>query len=222
MKEASVLFSDTNNYFGMTTHYVKLVEDKVDLPDEGRGVPHTVDSTLVNIVVEVGRYIDITLNKEMANTTTEADVEVDGAVFFEKMSATALLNLEARLEELIKVYRSIPTLPYGEEWKKDDSTGEFISAQREQLRTEKQNKVVVLYDATKEHPAQTQLTTVDTPVYKVERTVFSGMLTPMDKKKRIMRLEKVQQAVKQARQRANAIPVVPKEYAEKLFNYVNS
>lgn len=222
IREATELFKDTNNFLGIQTHYVKLVEDKPELPDEGRLLPHTVDNTLISFIEDVSKYIDVAVQKELANTTTEADVEVDGQIIFEKMSATALLNLEARLEELVKVYRAIPTLPYGENWAKDKNTGQFISAQRDQIRTEKTNEVIVLYDSTPEHPAQTQLTTIDKPAYKIERTVFSGMLTPADKKKRIARLEKLQVAVKQARQRANSIQVEPKSYAVKLFAYVNS
>ena len=79
----------------------------------------------------------------------------------------------------------------------------------------------MLYDATKEHPAQVQLINADVPAYEVERVIYSGMLTISDKKKRIERIERLQRAVKQARQRANTVETSANSVAEKVFSYIN-
>lgn len=215
------VFSSPDNFLGFTTKFSKLVEDKLDLQDENRPLPNNVDAQLDIVENDISNYINTTLAKEMANTSAFESVEIDGEKFFEDMSATALLSLETKLDELHKLYSVIPTLPLGAKWNNDSSLDCFVSADRKQIRTEKTSKVIVLYEATKEHPAQTQLVTTDIPAYEVERTVYAGMLTAADKRLRLERLEKLQQAVKKARQRANTVEVENKDFASKIFKYIN-
>ncbi len=222
VKEVSKLFEKVDNFLGMNTSYEALVEGKPVLPDEKHELAHVVEDSLQEIQEAVGAYVDAAVQKEMANTNAFADVIVDGTKFFEHMSATALLNLEARLEELHKLYSTIPVLPQGQAWKQDANLGHFVSEERKQLRTEKVNEVIVLYDATPEHPAQTQLVSVDKPAYEIRRTIYAGAMTLPEKKERIVRIEKLQQAVKQARQRANTVEVEAAEsYATKLFGFID-
>lgn len=220
-KETIARFSNAENFFGITNHFVKLLEDQVDLQDEYKPLPGNVDSSLNEYLESAGTYIDITIEKETANTTAFADVVLDGTMFLEKWSATALLNLESRLDEIHKVYSAIPTLPEGETWTFDQSKDCYVSGNRKQIRTVKTQKAMILYEATKEHPAQVQLISSDVPAYEIERVVYSGMLTVSEKKKRLERIERLQRAVKQARQRANTVETEAKEVSRKIFDYIN-
>lgn len=220
-KEILSRFSNQDNFLGITTHFAKLLEDQPNLQDEFKPLPGNVDSALDEYLNNAGQYIDVTIEKETANTTAFADVVLDGAIFLEKWSATALLNLESRLDELHKVYSAIPTLPDSEVWTFDSGKDSFVSGNRKQIRTAKVAKTIVLYDATKEHPAQVQLVSTDVPAYEVERVVYSGMVTVADKKKRIERIEKLQRAVKQARQRANTVETSENKISDKIFGYIN-
>lgn len=220
-KETTSRFSNADNFLGITTHFAKLLEDQPDFQDEYKPLSGNVDYALGEYLEHLGLYIDTTIEKESANTTAFSDVILEGEKFLENWSATALLNLESRLDELHKVYSAIPTLPDSEIWTFDSAKGCYVSQNRKQLRTVKTQKAIVLYEATKEHPAQVQLVSTDVPAYEVERTLYSGMLTLSDKKSRIDRIEKLQRAVKQARQRANTVETQPKEVAKKIFDYIN-
>jgi len=220
-KEITSRFSTPESFLGITTHFAKILEDQPNVQDEYKPLPGNVDSALSEYLENTGLYIDTTIEKETANTTAFSDVVLDGEVFLEKWSATALLNLESRLEELHKVYLTIPTLPDSENWTWDETKGCWVSGNRKQIRTVKTQKTIVLYDATKEHPAQVQLVSTDVPAYEVERTLYSGMLTVSDKKKRIERIERLQRAVKQARQRANTVETQENKVSGKIFSYIN-
>lgn len=220
-KQTVQRFGNTESFLGVTNVVVKLQEDLPDEPSQSKTLPGNVEGALSEYLQRAGRYLDVTIEKENSNTAAFADVILDGETFLERWSATALLNLEARLEELHKVYSAIPTLLDGEDWTFDTSRDCFVSGKREQIRNTKTQKVIVLYEATKEHPAQTQLVSLDLPAYKVERVIYSGALTLADKKARLDRIEALTRAVKQARQRANTVETQPKEVAVKIFKYIN-
>lgn len=220
-KETLSRFANPDNFYGMTTHYAKLLEDQPNLQDEFKPLAGNVDSALSEYLENAGLYIDTTIEKETANTTAFSDVVLDGNVFLPNWSATSLLNLESRLDEIHKIYSAIPTLSDSEVWTFDGTKDCFVSGNRKQIRTVKTQKTVVLYDATKEHPAQVQLVSTDAPAYEVERVIYSGMITVADKKRRLERIEKLQRAVKQARQRANTVETHANEVASKIFEYIN-
>lgn len=221
LKKATARFANNENFLGFTRHFAKLLEDQPNLQDEKKDLPGVVDGELAEYLKSAGNYINITIEKENANTSAFADVVLNGETFLEHWSATALLNLEARLDELHKVFSAIPTLIEGERWTLDETRGYFVSDKRSQIRTIKTQKPIVLYEATKEHPAQVQLASLDVPSYEIEQVVYSGMLTISDKKARLERIEALQRAVKQARQRANTVETQPKEVAQKIFDFIN-
>ena len=71
--------------------------------------------------------------------------------------ATLLLGLESRLKMVRDVYAEIPTLPPGGKWVKDTNEGNDIYFNENietRFKTAKTFVHKVLYEATKEHPAQ--------------------------------------------------------------------
>ena len=87
-------------------------------------------------------------------------------------------------------------------------------------KTKKVQKPIVLYDATKEHPAQTQLITEDVVIGHWSTVKHSGAL-PMPKKKKILEnIEKLNKAVKFAREEANSIDTKQLYIANKIFKFV--
>jgi hypothetical protein len=79
----------------------------------------------------------------------------------------------------------------------------------------------VLYDATDKHPAQTQLITDDVIVGFWTMVKQSGSLPKSEKKKLATRVEKMLDAIKAARERANSAPVTAKpEIGARVFGYL--
>ena len=80
---------------------------------------------------------------------------------------------------------------------------------------------LVLYDATKEHPAQTQLVTEDIVAGYWNTVKYSGAMPAPQKVAMAERVEKLLRAVKEAREAANIIEEVPvPAVSEFILRYV--
>ena len=161
------------------------------------------------------------IQKEIANMDTTADVELDGEMFLQAMPAPALLNLENRLQELKSVYEDIPVIDPSEKWTYDEDKGYYVSETRTSFGTKKVPKSHILYEATKEHAAQVEMYHEDVPATRRETIQFSGALTLADKRSRLARIDRLYEAVKKARQRANDTNAHTSNVSEQVFKYIN-
>lgn len=202
--------------------YRPIREDGDTLPAESSELATTVKTELDKVRKAVGAWIDVSVQKEMTNGTTSADVSVDGKVVLAALSAPALLNLEAKLATLRAVYAAIPTNDPTERWEKDSQTNAYVSPARESVRTKKVLKVLVLHEPTKEHPAQVQSYTDDVPEGTWTTTKRSGKLSPAEKADILERIDKLARAVKIARQRANDKQATELKVADAIFNYIHT
>jgi len=119
--------------------------------------------------------------------------------------------------------QAVPTLDPAKGFRPDEQRGEGIFKARDvrKTRTSKQPKVIVKYEATKEHPAQTELLNIDVPIGTIEEQEWSGMMTPAEKAELLDRIEKLSRAVRSARSRANEVPVdTSKKLADSLLSYI--
>lgn len=167
--------------------------------------------------------LDVSATVAEANTRARANVVLDnGKVIFEDLPATALLELEKRLTEIHGLVQTIPTLDPAKGFKPDGQKGEGIYKARddERTRTKKVQQAIVLYHATPEHPAQTQLISEDVPIGKIVTQEWSGLITPGEKADMLERAEELRRAVKAARSRANEIEVSQQKIGGKLFRYI--
>ena len=71
----------------------------------------------------------------------------------------------------------------------------------------KDKVVLIKYEATKEHPAQTELIDKDVQIGTIEEQEWSGLFTPAQKSELLNRVEMVSRAVRRARSRANEAEV---------------
>jgi hypothetical protein len=168
----------------------------------------------------LAELLDVTATKDFANTQAKADVVIDGEVLMEQVPATFLLFVEKQLAELSTFVKRIPILDPADEWHKDEAAGLFKTEPATTTRTKKVQRPVVLYQATKEHPAQTQLITEDVVVGAWVTVKHSGAL-PLNRKEALLeRIERLTDAVKFARERANGTPAVRREVGERLFEFL--
>jgi hypothetical protein len=170
--------------------------------------------------------LDVSAQVADANTQAQADVTLeDGTVLLKAMPATGLLELEKRVAEIQELIKSIPTLDPAKGFQPDAQRGAHIYKARDvtKVRTKKTQRPLVLYPATPEHPAQTQVLSEDVPVGKVLEQEWSGLITPTEKANLLARAEAFGRAVKQARMRANDVEL-SKETLRKVgsvvFGYV--
>jgi hypothetical protein len=225
MAEGKKVFSSKPALFmGAVRVYHPFVEDGVDYPEEHQALTTTVKEKLDYITKAVVQYWDALLQKELTNQKATASIIIDGEVIAEDLPATFLLGLEKRLRKLRDVYESIPTLAVGTEWKKDEAKGEgiwVVAHPEETLKTVRTVKSKVLYEATEHHPAQIDKWEETEAVGKYTKTIWSGMISPAEKSKYLERIDKLIQATKKARQRANTTDVVNRHVADRLIDFIN-
>jgi len=137
---------------------------------------------------------NLVYTQDTGNQSARADIVVDGKVVLSKVPVTTLLFLDKQVNDLETFVSKLPTPDPSEEWAHDPNTGLLRSRATDSVRTSKEPTVIVKYDATKEHPAQTELFTKDVPVGTWTQIVYSGCL-PTDRKNGILaRIHKLQDA----------------------------
>jgi hypothetical protein len=207
-------------FSGFSKQYRKKDEDGEDYPPEQKRVQILADEQLSRAAKLLSELFDVTATKDWANCRAVADVEVDGNVLIAGAPVPFLLFLEKQISDLHTLVDKLPTLDEADDWTKNDGTGLFKTTPIATHRTKKAQKPIVLYDATKEHPAQTQLITEDIVVGYWDTVKHSGALPTMRKKELLGRIEKLSQAVKFAREKANAVDAETVSVGKPIFDYL--
>lgn len=225
MAEAQTTFTKKPAHFmGFHKRLNMFSENENAAPEEMQDITETVDSKLSYISMHGERYPDAVLQKEATNQTATADLVVEGKTIAEKVPATFLLGLENKLKYIRAVYEAIPTLPPGYSWERDETKGVGvwkIKTPEQKFKTAKTFKHKVLYQATKEHPAQIERweEMENVGMYVMER--WFGMFSPAQKSEVLGRIDTLLRATKKARQKANSVNVVKNNIGGKIFDYIN-
>jgi hypothetical protein len=208
-------------FAGMSRVYQKRDEDGEDLPGESKRVQNTVREVLAAVKLSQTELYDLTAQKDIANSEAKAAVTIDGVEIIPPLPVTTLLFLEKQLTDLRTFILALPILDEAETWTLDENSGLYKSDAVQTHRTKKTQRPIVLYDATEKHPAQTQLITDDVIVGFWTMVKQSGALPKLEKNKLALRVEKLLDAVKAARERANAATVADKPgIGARVFGYV--
>lgn len=194
------------------------------LPDQLERVQIKAEDILTSTAAILTEWFDITALKEWGNygTGARANIELDGKVLLENVPVTYMLFLEKRLVDLHTFVQKLPVLSPGEVWTMDANTGWFKTETSRKERTKKVPQAIVLYPATKEHPAQVVQGNEDILVGYWDTVKFSGAL-PADRANILLaRVEKLQKAVKAAREQANLAEVTSIAVGKQIFDYLFS
>lgn len=223
--EAKITFTKKANLFHGQVKTAEMFDDDAPVPaTEVLKLEETVPSKLRYVGKAVARWLDVVLQKESTNQRAVADLVIDGEVLATAVPATFLLGLENKVKRLRDMYQHIPTLQPGVRWEPAPDQGDDVFSAADEIErfiTQKQTKSTVLYEATKEHPAQIDKWTEDVKVGRYLISATSGMITPARKAEILERLDKLGQAAKAARMRANATEVEKASIGQTLVRYVN-
>ncbi len=207
---------------GMIKKYTPTEEFAEQIPDESKELVTTVKKTLEDTLAPVIVAIDATLSKEETNSSGVARAELKlGDKVFGTYSATTLLALESHLSKVLDLYQSIPTLDTSRKWFFDEQNDFYRTEEEVKFRTIKRPKVIVKYEATDKHPAQTELLNIDFQVGKYETTYFSGRLTPIQRHRLVDKLENLIEAVKIARSKANNVEAKQIKLGQDIFDFIH-
>jgi hypothetical protein len=205
---------------GFTKTYQKRDEDTEDAPPQAQRVQHRVPHILQQLAEGLTELFDVTATKDYGNCAAKADLSVDGVTLLHEVPATYLLFLDKQLGELHAFAKSLPVLDQAEEWKWDEHREIFFTDAITTSRTKKTAKPIVLYEATDRHPAQTQLITEDVYVGDWKLVKQSGAVPDSIRRNLVRRVEKLQRAVKYAREQANMTDAVPVKAGEAVLGWL--
>jgi hypothetical protein len=205
---------------GFTKTYQPRDEDGETYPPESQKVQYEHQSVFDRVATGLTELFDITATKDWANCSARADVVIEGRVLLKDVPATYLLFLEKQLSDLTAFVQKMAELDPASDWNVDPGTGLFKTDPTATQRTKKVQRAIVLYDATEHHPAQTQLITEDVVVGQWVTTKLSGALPAPRKKALLARIEKLNHAVKYAREQANGGDVTEQKAGAAVFDYL--
>ncbi len=221
--EAKNTFTKKDIYFdGMVKRYISLEEDAELIPDETKGIVTTVKGKLEEAIEAIVKGMDAHISKEETNASEKARAElVIEGVNFGLFSATSLLALESHLNKIKDLYTNIPTLDTAKKFHFDPQEGLYKTEPEVKFRSVKRPKVIVKYEATEKHPAQTELLYLEHQVGKYETVYSSGRLSLTQKNQLVKRIEGMLEAVKVARSKANNAEVTNIKVGQKLFDFIH-
>jgi hypothetical protein len=209
-------------FAGQNRTYQPFDEEGMQLPPESQKVQVNTEQVLSGLAERLTGLFDITATKDFANCIAKADVVVDGTTLLASVPATFLLFLEKQLVDIRTFVSKLPVLDPSEEWQHDPNTGHYRTRPVETFRTQKVPRNHVKAEATDKHPAQVETYFEDVPVGKWQTVRLSGALPATRVEELASRVEKLQAAVKHAREEANMVEAPRQEVGEAVFSYLFS
>jgi hypothetical protein len=190
-------------------------------PDQAKNVQADASKLLADVQNTQTELFDTTYIRDKANCEAKADVVVDGVVVVKDAPVSYLLWLDKQFNDLHTEIKKVPTLDPADKWTWDPNQNMFATSPVETASTKKVTQPLVLAPATKEHQAQVKEVTEDVRAGTWKTIKFSTAL-PADRKDHILtKVEKLQKAVKQARESANELVIQETEsVGKKIFDFV--
>lgn len=207
---------------GFTKQYQPKEDGAETFPAENMRVQLNAEDVLRRAQRQLTELIDVTATKDSANQRAAANLVIGGATLAQNVPATTLIFLEKTLTDLQTFVSKLPTLEPDQEWAQDQATGYWKTPPQSTTKTKKLQKAIVLYPATPEHPAQTQLITEDEIVGHWSTVRISGAVKPARKEEILERIETAIKAVKYAREQANNQDAPDVTIGATLLSYVLS
>ncbi|MEU3712633.1 hypothetical protein [Streptomyces catenulae] len=205
---------------GIARTYRPKDEEGEQLPPESTRVQIQAEDVLRSTATTLTRLFDVTATKDWANCTARADVTVDGRPLLTQVPVAYLLFLEKQLGDLAAFVRKLPVLDASESWVQDPSTDAWKTEPVRTVRTKKVPRNHVKAEATEKHPAQVDVYYEDIPVGYWTTMKFSGALPARRVNELLDRVEKLQTAVKFAREEANGAEVTDQRVGDAVFGYL--
>jgi hypothetical protein len=204
---------------GFTRVYTPKNENGEPLPSETKRVVVRGKDAIQTARKALSELFDLAALKDNTNATAKADLIVDGKVLVADVPAVHLLFLEKRMTGIIDFIRKLPTLPLDESWALDAGSDLFVSSPVESIRTAKieDHKVEGLTD---KFPGHLVKVTKDVVQGTWKTTKFSGGLPAGEIQALLAKAERLQRAIKTARQEANEAPVEPLATGDAVMNYI--
>ena len=209
-----------DQFMGLERVYRPIDEEGVRKPSEKKIVQNTCEKSIAGFLKTMSDMINYVATMDYGNTKAVARIEIDGEIIADDVPVTHLIFLEKKLIDIITFVQNLPELDISENWAYNENVGYYVSEPHETTSTSKVLKHKVLYEATKEHPAQIEKFTIDEIVGYWTTTLMSGSISVEQKKEILGKARKLQDAIKVAREEANSIEVNLIKTGDKILDYI--
>lgn len=205
---------------GISRTYEPKEDGGDQLPPESTQVILRVDEVLGDIAKTLTRLFDVTLTKETSNTQAKADVRVEGVAIARDVPVTYLLFLEKQLIHMNTVIEKLPTLDVSEQWSFSPAARAWATEPVKTVRNKKVPKNWVKDPGNDKHPAQVEVYHEDVLVGYWTTVKFSGAIPASRVNELSIRVKKLSEAVKFAREEANSMEIEDQKVGEVLFAWL--
>lgn len=205
---------------GISRTYRPKDEEGEQFPAESTRVQVKADEIIRQTTEILTRLFDVTATKDWTNCVARADVIVDGTVLLPQVPVAYLLFLEKQLTDMHTFIKKLPILDPSETWTFDASADAYATEPVQTVKTKKIPRNHVKAEATEKHPAQVEVYYEDVVVGYWRTIKFSGALPARRAHELLERVEKLQHAVKFAREEANNAEVVEQQLGAKVFQFI--
>lgn len=205
---------------GISRTYRPKDEEGEQFPPESTKVQVNAETVLQDTSALLTELFDITATKDWANNKASADVVVDGQTILTDVPVTYLLFLEKQLADLHTFVKKLPSLDAAETWTYDSSADCFATEPIQTLKTKKVPRNHVKAEATEHHPAQVEVYYEDVVIGTWRTVKFSGALPAKRINELLTRVQKLQHAVKFAREEANGAEVEEQKVGKRVFDFL--
>jgi hypothetical protein len=219
--ELRVLAANESLLSGLEQTYEPRNEDGVRLPSKSQKVRLTEETVLEAVQIVLTRKWDTGLTLDTANSNAYASVYVGGERLLEDVPVGHLLYLERELTTLHAVVSVMPTLDQTKDWTNNGlEPGLHKSAPVETASTEKQPYNWHRGNGAPGIKEDVDILTRDEVVGYWTKVTFSGALHPRRKATLLDRISDLRNAVKMAREEANAAQVEDKREGKTIFEWL--
>ena len=205
---------------GIARSYRPKDEEGEQLPPEATRVQAKAEEVIRKTSEILVALFDVTATKDYTNCKARADVVVDGKTLIAAAPVTYLLFLEKQLVDLHTFVKKLPVLDASESWVFDPSADCWATEPVQTSKTKKIPRNHVKSEATEKHPAQVEVYHEDVVVGQWKTVKFSGALPAKRVNELLERVEKLQHAVKFAREEANNQEADEQKIGRSVLSYL--
>jgi hypothetical protein len=207
-------------FAGISRRYQPKDEEGEQLPPEDKQVQERVGDICLEAKASLACLLQVVRTQDEANCKAKADVVVGNEKILSDVPVTHLLFLEKQLQDIHTFVSKLPLLDDAEQWEYDDKAGYHRSKESQTVRTKKVMRSHILYQATKEHPAQVQAYSEDVPAGMWTTVKFSGAIPRRKQREMLGRVEALMDGVKKARENANEMEISVSQNDNAVLEFV--
>ncbi len=206
---------------GISRTFQPVAEDGFVYPPENQTLQIKAEDLLTQFEQACTELFNLCATQDWSNAQAKADIVVDGTTILREVPVSYLLFLEKQLTDMKTFISTLPVLDNSESWVYDQQQACFATEAKYTTKTKRIVKPVVLYEATKEHPAQVKESSEDVPEGTWRTVKFSGAISQARQNELLRRVDRLTQEVIFAREQANSLEVTEQnQVARSIFGYL--